>query len=83
MTLGGRWAEELGAAEQRLDGSDPNPADPTRPHNFYLAGTKGQNTLVIGADDPPEEKDAKKPKAGAPPPKPTVPALVGNQSPEA
>lgn len=84
LDMGGvRWAEELGAEAQRVNGYDPNPADRTKRHNFYIAGTKGQNTLVIGADDPPEEKDDKKPKAGAPPPKPATPPLMGNQSLEA
>ena len=81
LDLGGvRWAEELGAEAQRVGGYDPNPADRSKRHNFYVAGTKGQNTLLIGADDPPEEKDTKKPKAGAPAPKPVAPPLPGNQS---
>lgn len=81
LDLGGvRWAEELGTEGQRVPGYDPNPADRTKRHNFYIAGTKGQNTLVIGADDPPEEKDTKKPKPGAPAPKPVAPPLPGNQS---
>ncbi len=77
LDLGGvRWAEELGTEAQRVGGYDPNPADRTKRHNFYLAGTRGQNTLVIGADD--IEVPKKDPKAD-PNKKPPAPPLTGNQ----
>lgn len=77
LDLGGvRWAEELGTEGNRVSGYDPNPADRSKRHKFYLAGTKGQNTLVIGADDPPEDKKAKPAAPGA---KPPAPPLPGNQ----
>lgn len=79
---GVRWGVELGSEGDRVGGYDPNPADRTRRHTYYLASTKGQNTLVIGADEPAGKKDDddKAKKGGAKPPPPPTP---GNQPFEA
>lgn len=73
---GVRWAVELGAEGDRVSGYDPAP-DRTKRYNFYLAGTKGQNTLVMGGgkDEPEEKPDPKKSGGKAPPPAPAP----GNQ----
>lgn len=73
---GVRWAVELGMEGDRVSGYDPAP-DRTKRYNFYLAGTKGQNTLVMGGgkEEPEEKPDPKKSGGKAPPP---VPA-PGNQ----
>jgi hypothetical protein len=77
---GVRWGVELGSETNRVNGYEPNPAARDKRHSFYLASTRGQNTLTIGADealDKKEDEDAKKKAPGgkAPPAPPTP----GNQ----
>ena len=76
LDMGGvRWAVEMGAEGDRVAGFEPDAANRAKRYAFYLAGTKGQNTLVIGGGELPEIDDDKK-KKGAPAP---PPALPGNQ----
>jgi hypothetical protein len=77
---GVRWGVELGAEGDRVRDYEPNPAARDKRHTYYLASTKGQNTLTIGADEAPEKKDdddaKKKAAGGKAPPAPPTP---GNQ----
>jgi hypothetical protein len=78
LDMGGvRWAVEMGGEGDRVGGFETaKGGDRSKRYTFYLAGTKGQNTLVVGGADLPDLEDDKKAKKGAPAP---APAMPGNQ----